>query len=107
MTGHKLLQKQVREEMKRRRLVVFTAFVIVFTFLTINLLFGDMGLFRYMELQETRLNLERQIEDINSQNQQLRTQLQLLKEDAFYREKLAREEFGMAKPDEFIFKYDK
>lgn len=107
MSTHNLLRKQVLSEVKKKRLIFLTFVILSFMYLSISLVFGDMGLFRYLELNKTKVNLEQQIAEINKQNEQLRTQLKLLKEDPFYREKLAREEFGLSKPNEFIFQYDK
>ena len=107
MSSHNLLRKQVMSEVKKKRLIFLTFVVLCFIYLSISLVFGDMGLFRYLELNRTKKNLESQLSEINKQNEQLRTQLKLLKEDPFYREKLAREEYGLSKPNEYIFQYDK
>jgi cell division protein FtsB len=107
MSSHNLLRKQVISEVKKKRLIFLTFVVLSFIYLSISLVFGDMGLFRYLELNRTKMNLESQLSEINRQNEQLRTQLKLLKEDPFYREKLAREEYGLSKPNEYIFQYDK
>jgi cell division protein FtsB len=58
-------------------------------------------------MNKTRKGLEQQITEMHQQNQQLRQQLNSLKEDPFYREKIAREEYGLSKPDEYIFQYDR
>ena len=107
MSSNNLLRKQVMSEVKKKRLIFLTFVVLSFIYLSISLVFGDMGLFRYLELNRTKMNLESQLSEINRQNEQLRTQLKLLKEDPFYREKLAREEYGLSKPNEYIFQYDK
>ncbi len=107
MSSHNLLRKQVMSEVKKKRLIFLTFVVLSFIYLSISLVFGDMGLFRYLELNRTKMNLENQVSEINKQNEQLRTQLKLLKDDPFYREKLAREEYGLSKPNEYIFQYDK
>jgi len=107
MSAHNLLRKQVRSEVKKKKLIFLTFVSLSFLYLSISLLFGDMGLLRYLELHRTKTNLENQITEINRQNEQLKTQLKLLKEDPFYREKLAREEYGLAKPNEYIFHYDR
>ena len=107
MTSNNLLRKQVMSEVKKKRLIFLTFVVLSFIYLSISLVFGDMGLLRYLELNRTKMNISRQISEINRQNEQLRTQLKLLKEDPFYREKLAREEYGLSKPNEYIFQYDK
>ncbi len=107
MSTHNLLRKQVIAEIKKKRLVFLTVVVLSFLYLSISLVFGDMGLLRYAELNKIKMKLENQITEISSQNDQLKSQIKLLEEDPFYKEKLAREEFGLAKPDEFIFHYDK
>ncbi len=107
MGSNNLLRKQVISEVKKKRLIFLTFVVLSFIYLSISLVFGDMGLIRYLELNRTKMNLESQLSEINRQNEQLRTQLKLLKEDPFSREKLAREEYGLSKPNEYIFKYDK
>ena len=107
MSTNNLLRKQVVSEVKKRRLIFFTFVVLSFLYLTISLLFGDVGLLRYLELNRTKKGLEKQLVEINRQNEQIRTQIKLLKEDPFYKEKLAREEFGLARPDEYIFKYER
>jgi cell division protein FtsB len=107
MSTNNLLRKQVVSEVKKRRLIFFTFVVLSFLYLTISLLFGDVGLLRYLELNRTKKGLEKQLVEINRQNEQVRTQIRLLKEDPFYKEKLAREEFGLARPDEYIFQYER
>lgn len=107
MTSENLLRRQVSVEIRRRRIIFFTLMVLSFLYLSISLVFGDMGLVRYFELRRTKKNLERQVADISRQNEQIREKIRLLREDPFYKEKFAREEFGMARPDEYIFQYDK
>lgn len=107
MSSNNLLRRQVVSEVKKKRLIFLTFAVLSFIYLSISLVFGDMGLIRYLELNRTKKDLQGQLSEINRQNEQLRTQLKLLKEDPFAREKLAREEYGLSKPNEYIFKYDK
>jgi len=101
------LEKQVTSEVKKRQMIFFTVIVLTLLYLSISLIFGDMGLFKYLELSRTRTSLEKQIAQINLQNEQLRSQLKSLKNDPFTREKLAREEYGLSRPDEYIFQYDR
>ncbi len=101
------LEKQVNSEVKKRQMIFFTVIVLTLLYLSISLVFGDMGLFKYIELNRTRRSLEKQIAQISTQNEQMRSQLKALKDDPFYREKLAREEYGLSRPDEYIFQYDR
>jgi cell division protein FtsB len=107
MSANNILRDQVRSEIKKRRLIYVTLFILCFIYFTISLFFGDMGLIRYMELSRTKKNLQTQLVEINRQNEEIKNQIKLLKEDPFYREKFAWEEFGLAKPDEYIFQYEK
>jgi len=101
------LEKQVNSEVKKRQMIFFTVIVLTLLYLSISLVFGDMGLFKYIELNRTHKSIEKQIAQIINQNEQLRSQLKSLKDDPFYREKLAREEYGLSRPDEYIFQYDR
>lgn len=102
-----LLRKQVSAERKRRRIVFYTLVLLSILYVAIHALFSDMGLFRYYELRKTKIRLERQIAEIERENAHLRRELKSLKEDPFVQEKYAREEYGLAKPDELIFQYDR
>lgn len=106
MGPNNLLRKQVVSEIKRRRLIFFTIILLAFFYFTISLIFGDMGLMKYIELNKRKAYLENQIKEVEKENKNLRSDIKLLKEDPFYKEKHAREEFGLAKPDEYIFRYD-
>jgi len=102
-----LLRKQVVSEIRKRRLVYLTVILLSFFYLVINLICGDMGIFRYRELNKKKARLETQVKEIKRENAQLGSEIKLLKEDPFYTEKHAREDFGLAKPDEYIFQYDR
>jgi len=101
-----LLRKQVMMESRKRRMMFLTFVFLLFMYLVVSFIFGDMGLLKYSELNKKRAFLEKQIKEIGKENSALRSEVKSLKEDPYYREKYAREEFGLAKPDEYIFRYD-
>jgi cell division protein FtsB len=102
-----LLRKQVISEIKKRRLIFFTIVLLSFLYLAISFVFGDMGFLRYRELCYKKTHLETQIYELSEENKQLRSQIKLIKEEPFYTEKHGREDLGLAKPDEYIFLYDR
>ncbi len=106
-TTSNLLRKQVTSELKKRKLITFTIILLTFIYVFISMIFGDMGLLRYKRLYNTKIDLEKQIKEIVKENEELKTQIKLLNEDPFYKEKFARENFGLAQPDEYIFLYDR
>jgi len=101
-----LLQRQIISERKRRRLVFYTVFIIALLYIFVNLI-GDNGLFRYIELKDRKERLEKEIVTLLDENKRLKTQIEALKSDPFYIEKQAREDFGLAGPDEYIFEYER
>jgi cell division protein FtsB len=101
------LRNQVRREWKKRTYLFFAFVLAVFAFLAYTLLFGDMGLVKYMELKQNKAWLESEIIRIDRENRALSEQVNSLKKDPYYIEKYAREEYGLAKPDEVIFQFKK
>lgn len=101
-----LLQRQVISERKKRRLIFYTLFVVALLYIAVNLI-GDNGLFRYIELRNKKRAIESEITLLIEENKRLRSQIEALRGDSFYIEKQAREDLGLARPDEYIFEYEK
>lgn len=101
------LRRQVLSEIRKRRLIFSTFAVLTSIYIIFIFVFGESGLIKYIEMKGKKVRLEREIKDIEITNEALRRELQLLKENPFYIEKYAREEFRMAKPDEYIFRYER
>ena len=101
------LRKQVVSEIRRRKLIFLTGIFLCFLYLFISILFGDMGFLKYRDLHKKKTYLETQIREFEQDNKQLRSQVQLIKEDPYYKEKHAREDYGLVKPGELIIQYDR
>jgi cell division protein FtsB len=99
------LRQQVAVERKKRNVIFFTVIILAFLYISTSILFGNMGLIRYLALKKTKSTLETEIATLEKENKILQTQINALKEDPYYIEKYAREEFGLAKPDEYIFQF--
>ncbi len=69
------------------------------------IIFGDKGLIKYSKLQETKATLQKDIVTLESENRRIKAEVKALKEDPYYIEKHAREEFGLARPGEYIFQF--
>ncbi len=65
-----------------------------------------MGLVRYERLKSNRAMLEQEILQAKKDNDALKKQIDDLKKDPAYIEKLARENLGLARRDEIIFQYE-
>jgi cell division protein FtsB len=99
------LRQQVAVERRRRNTIFFTIVMLAFLYMGMAVLFGNMGLIKYVTLAKTKNRLEAEIKTIDKENKALKTHVTALKDDNFYIEKYAREEYGLARPDEYIFQF--
>ena len=99
----KALRKQVLAEVRLKR--YFWNALLSFVLITMvgTMIFGDMGLLRYLDLKERQGTIEQELKTIMQQNLYTSSRLKSIEEDNYFIEKHARESFGMAAPDEYIF----
>src|SRR5208283_1790424 len=93
------LRQQVTVEGRRRNIVFFTLVTIAFFYIVIALVLGNMGFLKYTALTKTKNTLVTEIGTLEKENKALKAHVSSLKDDNFYIEKYAREEYGLAKPD--------
>jgi len=105
MSTGNMLRKQVRTELKVRRYVVYTLLLLSICYMAGTLVFSDMGLLRYIELKKKQDSLDLELKNIMDENFKLKASIDSLKNDDFYVEKNARENFGLSGKDEYIFIY--
>lgn len=99
------LKQQVIIERKKRDKIFFIAISIIYLYIGIAMFFGERGLLRYLEIKKIEKKLQTEIITLEKKKQELNKEIQSLKNNPFYIEKHAREEFGLAKPDEYIFQF--
>jgi cell division protein FtsB len=107
MIGNRLLRKQVAAELKLRRYACLTLFLLSFAYLFVTLVFSDTGLLRYLQLRESNRALREELTLLSEENAVLQSSVNTYRDNNFYVEKHAREDFGLAGPDEYIFIYKK
>lgn len=66
--------------------------------------FGTHGLLAMRRAQKEAANVQREIDQINLENRRLQEDVKALKTDPAAIERIAREEMGLARPGEYIFK---
>ena len=96
---------QVHHDRKIKHLVFLTFGVLMVIYLTLNLIAGDNGLLKYLKLKSTREKLLAETTAIQSQNADIRKQIEKLQKDPAVIEELARE-YGLTKEGELIFKFN-
>ncbi len=95
------------ESFRRRRWLALlglaaAAFVLLKLFL--SLLLSDMGIFTLLNLHRTRGDLQQEITDLREKNATLSDQVHALRSDPVYIEALAREELGMVRSGEQVYR---
>jgi cell division protein FtsB len=79
-------------------------FILVLFALLVNDVLGAHGLIAMRKTQKDIEQVQKQIDVLNQQNQALSGQVSSLKTDPKAIERIAREEMGLAKPGEIIYK---
>jgi cell division protein FtsB len=95
------------ESLRRRRwlaLLGLAAAAFVLLKLLLSLLLSDMGVFTLLDLHRTRRDLEQEITDLREKNAALSDQVHALRSDPVYIEALAREQLGMVRPGEQVYR---
>jgi len=93
---------QQMREFLRRNMTWFLAGGL--TLLLLQDVFGTHGVLAMRRAQQEAAGVQREIDQLNEENLQLQKNVQSLKTDPEAIERIAREEMGLARPGEYIFK---
>ncbi len=97
-------RQQVKQNRKTRKLIYLTFGVLLFIFMSVNMIVGENGLLRYLKLKSTKDRMITETILIEQQNADIRNQTGALGNESDIVEELARE-YGMTKEGELIFKF--
>ena len=80
-------------------------FIIFVVLVCIYLLFihGDYGLYKYWKLEKEKQSLQLKIKQLRLERTALQEEIELLKSNKQYIEKVAREKFKMGRPKEKVY----
>jgi len=93
---------QIEHLLKKRLLfgmVLFVSFIFFFT------IFGDRGLLKIYKIRKEISRLQTSMQDIESRNKKLTTNIRRMKNERGFQEHSARESLGMVKDNEIIYKF--
>jgi len=91
---------------RRRRLIARVAVLAGGAFavmLGVAFFFGDMGLFKYLQMRDHARQLEQELKDLERTNGELRTDIRRAQSDPARIEELARERLGFVRPGETVY----
>ena len=92
--------RKKKKQQKKKVIAVGIIGIIVVTML----IFGDMGLIKYFQLKKQSEQLRTEIKSLINESKYLTDQIGKLENDMDYIERIAREEFRMAKKGEKVFR---
>ena len=84
---------------------ILSAIALVMIVFAYHLISGPSGLFHRTQIERQLRENKRNIDSLTALTQQLQAEKQRLLTDSSYLEKLARQELGMSKPKEKIYKF--
>ncbi len=101
--GGNAIWRQIRAEKKKSGYVFWTVVLLSLLYLAGALVFGDMGYLKLRTLRTRTQALEARVANLKQKDTRLKTSMKDYRDDEFYQEKLAREDLGLAKKNEYIF----
>ena len=98
-------RKQVDQNKKVQNLAILTICILLFIYITLSLIFGEKGLFRYIKLHSDREQITAENSRIEKQNREITQQVEMIENEPDTFEEIAREQ-GFTKEGELIFKFN-
>lgn len=87
--------------------ILMGALIVVSIGLIVTAVVAKHGLLTYLEMNERRKSMQADLSNIQKENEQLKKEIGALKSDPDTIEKIAREELGMVKPGEVLYRIEK
>lgn len=94
-------ESQGQVGLRRKALLLFAGLALVA--LVVGSIFGDKGLLDVWEQRRRTQDLEHEVDALRAENARLSEEIRALRTDARAIERLAREQLGLARPDETVF----
>ncbi len=100
------LLKSIRNPKTRStKLFLIIAAVFLVSYLLGSFIFGEMGLIKYYRMQSQHDALTEEISSLKRDNAKLMSEVQSLKADPDYLERVARDKLGLARKGEIVYYY--
>lgn len=106
MLPGKMRNKAVKKETVISSKILIVLGVLIFIFLATIFTLGDKGLLNLIRLQRKTNDLQTEINRLEKDNLRLQVQIKKLRRNPHYIERIAREELGLAFPEERVYTYE-
>lgn len=79
--------------------------LVVNGYLLLSLLFGEMGLLKFLKMKQTYAQIRRENQGLQDENENLGRRIKMLKTDPDAIEQIARDRLGLAREGELIYEF--
>jgi len=93
-----------KKQIKKTSFINYYILTMVLSLFVVVLVFNDFGLITYFKLQNKHNQLDKELQQLLIQQNDLRSEIIKLQTDQNYIEQIAREKFMMVKPGERIYR---
>tara|TARA_B110000116_G_C16672052_1_gene506688 strand:+ start:323 stop:643 length:321 start_codon:yes stop_codon:yes gene_type:complete len=93
-----------KKQIKKTSFINYYILTMVLSLFVVVLVFNDFGLITYFKLQNKQNQLDKELQQLLIQQNDLRSEIIKLQTDQNYIEQIAREKFMMVKPGERIYR---
>ncbi len=88
--------------MRKRMIVIPAVFILFILFFTV---FGERGLLSIRQLVREKQLLQTKVDELKTENEKLKREIDALRSDRRYLESIARRDFGLVRPNEIIYQF--
>jgi len=88
-------------------LIYWSLPVVASLYLLFSFFAGERGIIELIKIHERATRMQHEITSIQAENNQLSMEIEKLKNDPFYIERLAREKLGMVREGEWIYRFSR
>ncbi|MBI5182971.1 MAG: septum formation initiator family protein [Nitrospinae bacterium] len=97
--------KNNKKDNKKRIFILLIGSIVFFIFLVLITIFSEDGIIYIYNLNKNLVIIKEDIDRLIDENQRLKREIEALKTDLSYIEKIAREDLGLVKHGETVFEF--
>ena len=106
MRKRNYLKTERTSHTSRWKKIMIAAGIVLALYLLVTRVMGEMGVVKYYRMKSQYYSLTTEIANLKQDNVRLRKDVDSLKNDPAYLERVARDKLGLARPGEIVYYYD-
>lgn len=88
--------------MRKRMYLIPAGFILFILFFTV---FGERGVLRIYHLNREKQEIQKKVDELKTENERLKREIEALLNDRRYLESIARRDFGLVRPNRTIYQF--